>query len=118
MIGNRQITFDAVLWQGYWQIVFSEEWYDHDNEEWHSTIDATGSGNQFEVAAMIMTCLKMLLKKNPQNIRFSAKSGGARAAVYRKLAGKLLADYERSEEDDGNEIHFSFSKPVRTDIEI
>jgi hypothetical protein len=120
-IGDRKIVFSAVWMSGsYWSVVFSEETYDEENDEWNSTVDATGSGGQFEVLSMIMGCMKELLKKNPPEIRFYAKKGGAdsaRANIYRKLADKILVGYEREEDDDGGEIQFRYTKPAR-DVEV
>jgi hypothetical protein len=116
MIGDRKIVFYAVkmgrTWP-YWNVVFSEEKYDEDEELWIDTVEATGSGNQFEVLSMVMTCLKTLLKKNPEEVRFSASKGGAdsaRAAIYRKLARKIFKGYDVEEIDNGYEIDFKYTK--------
>jgi hypothetical protein len=123
-VGDRKILFSAVWMSGwrdsYWSVVFSEETYDAENDEWNGTTDATGSGGQFEVVSLITTCMRELLKKNPPEIRFYAKKGGAdsaRANIYRKLGDKLLPGYEREEDDDGREIQFRYTKSAK-DIEV
>lgn len=120
MIGDRKIEFSAVYFNQYWNVVFSESRYDEDNKEWVGSIEATGSGNEFEVLSMVTTCMKELLKKNPQAIKFTADKRGqnrARASIYRRIADRLLKGFEREEVDDGKEVEFRYTKPVK-DIEL
>lgn len=121
-IGNRKILFSAVKmgrsWP-YWNVVFSEETWDEDNEEWIGSVEATGSGNQFEVLSMIMSCMKTLLKKNPEEVRFSASKGGAdssRAAIYRKLGQKIFKGYDVEEIDNGYEVDFKYTKQTKGEV--
>jgi hypothetical protein len=119
-IADRRISFSAVAIGLYWSVAFSEEVYDEENNEWNGTTEATGSGGQFEVLSMVSTCMKELLKKHPQDIRFYAKKGGAdkaRANIYRRLVDKLLPGYDREEDDDGREIQFKYTKSAK-DIEV
>lgn len=116
-IGDRRIDFSAVQMGGkfgFWNVVFSEEWYDEEEKEWRGSIDVTGSGKEFEVLSLIVSCMKEFLKRNdPDEIRFSAAKGGksnTRAAIYRKLADRLLKGFEREENDDGPEVEFRYTK--------
>lgn len=125
-VGGRKIMFSAVYMPGvmsqYWNVVFSELYKDYEDPtdpdsefQWAETVDLTGSGSEFEVLSMISTCMKELLKKNPQEIRFSAKAKGAdfkRVSIYRRLADKLLSGFEREEDRDGGEVLFKYTKPA------
>lgn len=120
-IGDRKIEFSAAYFDQYWNVVFSEAKYDEETQEWsQAEVEVTGSGHEFEVLSMITTCMKELLKKNPQAIKFTADKSGAerkRVSIYRRLADKLLRDFDREEEDVGKEIEFRYTKPVG-DIEL
>jgi hypothetical protein len=121
-IGNRQILFSAVKMGHslpYWNVVFSEETWNEDNEEWVGSVEATGSGNQFEVLSMIMSCMKTLLKKNPEEVRFSASKGGddsSRANIYRKLGQKIFKGYDVEEIDNGYEVDFKYTKQTKGEV--
>lgn len=117
VIGDRKIEFSAVYYNNYWNVVFSEVRYNEEDDEWVGSVEATGSGNEFQVLSMITTCLQMLLKKNPQAIKFSAAKGDSRAGVYRRIGNKLLRGFDKEEEDTGKEIEFRYTKPTK-DIEL
>lgn len=120
-IGDRKIEFSAVYFDQYWNVVFSEAKYDEETQEWsHAGVEATGSGREFEVLSMIATCMKELLKKNPQAIKFTADKSGAerkRVSIYRRIGDKLLKGFDREEEDVGKEIEFRYTKSAK-DIEL
>lgn len=112
MIGTRKIKFSAVVFPpNFWNVAFSEEY--EDEGEKHETTELTGSGNEFEVLSFVTTCLKELLRKDPDEIRFTAYKGDgpSRATIYRKLADKLLKGYSREEDhENGPEVEFRYVK--------
>lgn len=114
IIGDRRIDFDATHFEEAWNVVFSEAWYDEEFNIWREgNVELTGSGNEFAVLSMITTCLKELLKKNPQRVQFTANKYGdenKRISIYRRLASKVLVGFELEEVDIGNEVEFRFTK--------
>jgi len=88
-IGNREIIFEAKYdKQGkFWDIGFKER-----NDD-GITYDTSGSGNEFEVFAMVKDCItEMIAHYKPDTLIFSADMGGdydTRADVYERLMKKF-----------------------------
>lgn len=87
-IGNRDIVFTADT-QGsdLWEVDFKEV------SDTDSTFQATGSGNELQVFAMVETSLKEFVARYaPDKIMFSAKeenSKNTREKVYTRLMNRL-----------------------------
>ena len=118
-IAGRKITFTASMTRNieekHWIVYFVEHVYDKEKDRWTSTVELTGSGGEFGVLSFIMTCMKELLKKNPITITFNASKGAesnSRANIYKRLADKILPDYESSTRDMGDVVYFEYTKNI------
>jgi hypothetical protein len=110
-IGNREIVYMVHIGKGFEDetvatIEFSEKALDGKT----STYDKTGSGNEMQVFAFVIDCVRdTIIDYSPDIIEFVAvKSDGNRGRLYKKLASKISGYTLRDVEDGRFEELFVF----------
>jgi hypothetical protein len=107
-IGDRSIIFKAAALDyslSEWDVEFVE-----DNGTWETT-SKTGSGNEFEVGAMVKKAFEQFVReRKPKIISFLAKldTKNSRARIYKRIADQILGDDYKSGEVEKNGRHAIF----------
>lgn len=91
-IGGREIRFAATLLRkGHWEIEFAEE----NRKSGKTYHKMSGSGNEFEVMAFVMSAFeKFMSKYEPNRVEFTADiTEDSRIRLYRRMIKRFAKNY-------------------------